>query len=84
MILNYDTNQQVIRERQHVMELSDTDIKAAITYVLLMFWKTEENTNMTRKMEAVYKRDPNRTVEEKYLQWNQQRVTYFRGKKVKT
>lgn len=84
MILNYDTNQQVKRERQDVMELSDTDIKAAITYVLLTFRRTEENTNMPRKMEADYKRDPNRTVEDQYLQWNQQRVTYFRGKKVKT
>lgn len=62
-------------------ELSDTDIKAAITYVLLMSRRTEENTNMPRKMEAAYKRDANRTVEEQYLQCNQQRVTYFRGKK---
>lgn len=84
MILNYDTNQQVKRERQHVMELSDTDIKVAITYVLLMFRRTEENINMPRKMEAAYKRDPNRTVEEQYLQWNQQHVTYFRKKRVKT
>lgn len=83
MILNYDINQQVKRERQHVMELSDTDIKAAITYVLLMSQRTEENTNMPMKMEAAYKRDPNRTVEEQYLQWNQQHVTYFRGKKLK-
>lgn len=61
-----------------MMKLSDMDIKATITYVLLMFRRTEENINIPRKMEAAYKRDPNRTVERQYLQWNQQHVTYFR------
>lgn len=50
------------------MKLSDMDIKATITYVLLMFRRTEENINMPRKMEAAYKRDPNRIVERQYLQ----------------
>lgn len=41
-----------------MVELSDTDIKVAITNVLLMFQENRGNMNMLRKVEFIYKKRP--------------------------